>query len=66
MVLIEPLNDPVAVSANKKIPTIHTMVVSLLIIIKPIIKRMNKTYIQWSAVSSIPIAEDSLLIRHKA
>lgn len=55
ILLMEWLKEPVAVIAIRKIPTIQISVVSLLITIKPIIKRINKTYIQCSAANSTPM-----------
>lgn len=55
ILLTELLKEPVAVMAIKKMPAIQTRVVSLLIIMKPMINRINRTYIQWMAVSSTPI-----------
>ncbi|EWG12487.1 hypothetical protein PBF_03090 [Cytobacillus firmus DS1] len=54
ILLIEPLKEPVAVMAIKKMPAIQTSVVSLLITMKPMMKRIKRTYIQWMAVSSTP------------
>lgn len=54
ILLIDPLKEPVAVMAIKKMPAIQTSVVSLLITMKPMMKRIKSTYIQWMAVSSTP------------
>lgn len=43
MLLIEPLSDPVATSASRKMPPMDTKVVSLLITMNPMIKKMNAT-----------------------
>lgn len=54
ILLIEPLKEPVAVMAIKKMPAIQTRVVSLFITMKPMMKRIKRTYIQWMAVNSTP------------
>lgn len=54
ILLIEPLKEPVAVMAIKKMPAIQTIVVSLFITMKPMMKTIKRTYIQWMAVSSTP------------
>lgn len=54
ILLIEPLKEPVAVMAIKKMPAIQTSVVSLFITMKPMMKTIKRTYIQWMAVSSTP------------
>jgi hypothetical protein len=43
ILLIEWLNDPVAVIAIRNIPTIHTMDVSLLMTINPMIRTIKVT-----------------------
>lgn len=54
ILLIEPLKEPVAVMAIKKMPAIQTSVVSLFITMKLMMKTIKRTYIQWMAVSSTP------------
>jgi hypothetical protein len=55
MLLTDWLRDPVAVIASKKIPIIQIREVSLLITMKPMIKKMKTTYIQCRAINSTPI-----------